>query len=210
MKQKKDKRNRHKHPRGRQNTSAAAQRRTTLSLRDRWRKVFLARYPVLRYLLVVAGLMSLFYVCSSTDLYRDLIFNNLLNFNAALSGAFIGLIHDGTVVSGNLIRAPEFTLTIARGCDGVEPMVLFGSAVLAYPWGGRRKLPGLALGILALFLLNQIRIVVLFFVGVYSRANFEFMHVEFWQFVFIMAALGLWILWMARVQSENKLTVKQA
>jgi exosortase/archaeosortase family protein len=97
-----------------------------------------------------------------------------------------------------MIFSPAFSISIARGCDAIEAMALFASALLAFPARWRPKLIGLLGGIVALFLLNIIRIVTLFLTGVYFPKAFEIMHLDVWQALFLLFAVGLWIFTIQR------------
>ena len=48
---------------------------------------------------------------------------------------------------------------------------------------------------LALAVLNLIRIVTLFLIGVYFRKFFHMMHIDVWQALFILLTISLWFLW---------------
>ena len=59
----------------------------------------------------------------------------------------------------------------------------------------RSKLPGLVVGTFVLAVVNLIRIVTLFYTGIYWPKWFEAMHVDVWQPIFILLSLTFWILW---------------
>lgn len=86
-------------------------------------------------------------------------------------------------------------IAVERGCDAVEPTVLFIAAVLASPVAWRSKVHGLILGTLALALVNVVRLSTLFLTGIYWPAAFEVMHVDVWQAIFIFLALLFWVIW---------------
>lgn len=52
------------------------------------------------------------------------------------------------------------------------------------------------LGTLCLLLLNVVRIVSLYYSGVYCPRMFEVLHVDLWQPVFILLPLVLWLMWV--------------
>jgi exosortase family protein XrtM len=97
-----------------------------------------------------------------------------------------------------MISSPRGAVEVKRGCDAVEPLVLFCAAVIAFPVSLRRKISGIALGTVVLLVLNLLRIVTLYFVSVHAPRFFELMHVEVWQALFIFLALGLWAIWALR------------
>ena len=71
-------------------------------------------------------------------------------------------------------------------------------ALLAFPAGWKNKIIGLFAGIFLLFILNLIRIITLFLAGIYYPKAFDLLHVEVWQVLFILAAVGLWIFFIQK------------
>ncbi len=108
------------------------------------------------------------------------------------TGAEVG--QNGTLVSFN-----GASLNILEECNGVPAIIVLVSAILAYPASWIRKAQGLALGIPAIFAINQIRVLSLFFIHRYmSPQLFELMHEYVWQFVVILFSILLWIYWAER------------
>lgn len=155
------------------------------------------RHGMLAFLLIFGVLTSLFYAVTlfSTS-YREQFFPLVLRLTAKLSGAALGLLGQDIAVDGALIVSPDFSVQIVRGCDAVEPIALFVCAVLAFPSPLLTKLPGIVGGMLVLIVLNFVRIVSLFLIGVYAPKVFGFMHVDVWQGVFVLFAMLLWLLWL--------------
>lgn len=77
---------------------------------------------------------------------------------------------------GASIKAPGGGLNILNGCEGTEVMFLLAAAfaALRLPW--RRKLTGLALGLVIIFVLNQGRILALFYAYRVNRGLFDALH----------------------------------
>ena len=99
-------------------------------------------------------------------------------------------------VSGTVIRASGFSVTIGRGCDALEPIAAFFAAVLASPLGLRVKLPGILVGTACLWLINLIRIVSLVLIGVHAPRAFDLAHGQVWQAAFIVLAIVFWAIWV--------------
>ena len=87
-------------------------------------------------------------------------------------------------------------MSIEEGCDAIAPAILYIISVAIFPIATKTKWKGLIYGLLAIAVLNIIRIVTLFLTGIYAPSLFEFMHVDFWQAIFIVFTVGLWIYWM--------------
>ena len=149
---------------------------------------------VFRFVGLFAVLMVLFQLASATSFVRDTVFPTYLRFNAQVSGTILRLFENSVVVSGQSIRG-RYSLTIERGCDAIEPSALFLAGVLAFPAAIMAKLPGMLIGTLVLMVLNLVRIISLFYVGVYYPSLFHIMHVDVWQSAFVFLAILFWILW---------------
>ena len=89
-------------------------------------------------------------------------------------------------------------MNIRNGCNGVEAMLIFLAAVLAFPASWKSRLTGLALGIVAIQLVNLVRVVALFLTGVYFPRIFDTSHTVIWQTIVILFGVLLWIFWANR------------
>ena len=73
------------------------------------------------------------------------------------------------------------------------------AGVFAFPASWRAKLVGAAAGVTLLMVLNLIRIISLFYIGVYWPKMFETAHIEVWQALFVGLTLLLWLGWAWQV-----------
>jgi exosortase H (IPTLxxWG-CTERM-specific) len=161
-------------------------------LRENWRQ----KLPVIFFVLGFAVLMVLFYIFWLSDFGQNVFQPIVVSVNATVSGWILNIFGMGTTAIGSTLSSKEFSVSIARGCDAIEAMALFASALLSFPAKWKPKLIGFFAGIALLFILNLGRIISLFLTGVYFPKAFEIMHVEVWQVLFILFAIGLWIFWI--------------
>jgi len=150
--------------------------------------------PVLRFVVGFAVLMGLFELACFTPLMNKTVFPAYLKFNAQASAWILGVLQENVTVGGNAIHG-RYALTIEKGCDAIEPSALFLSGVVAFPTAMMIKLPGMLIGTFVLMVLNLVRIVSLYYIGVYFPRWFHFAHVDFWQSMFVFLAILFWILW---------------
>jgi exosortase/archaeosortase family protein len=94
---------------------------------------------------------------------------------------------------------PGLAVNIRNGCNGVEAMMIFLAAVLAFPAPWPARLSGLALGVVAIQAVNLVRVVALFLTGVYLPRFFDASHTLVWQTVVILFSVLLWIFWANRL-----------
>lgn len=102
------------------------------------------------------------------------------------------------VTMGKEIRSTGngFAISIERGCNGIEAMIVLTAAVLAFPSTWKQKLVGLAIGFVAIQALNVVRIISLFYLGQWSYTAFEWFHLYIWQALIILDALVVWLIWL--------------
>jgi archaeosortase B (VPXXXP-CTERM-specific) len=123
-------------------------------------------------------------------------FNFFLDFTASVTGFFLNLTGQGVEVEGAVVASSRFAFQIVDLCTAIMPMMIFTAAILAFPSRIKEKALGLVLGLLAIFVVNEIRLVSLFFIGVYAPSIFETAHLLVWQSLMILLAIGLWLVWV--------------
>lgn len=123
---------------------------------------------------------------------------------AQASGAVLKLLGQDIRMQGSMIVSERFSVNILNGCNGVEAMLIFFAAVVAFParWGAR--LAGLALGLAAIQLINLLRVVALYLTGAYLPRFFDTSHTVLWQTLVILAGVLLWIFWAGRFAAPRR------
>lgn len=117
---------------------------------------------------------------------------------ATVSGATLNLLGQNVHMQGTIIRSPRFAVNIKNGCNGVEAMLIFLAAVVAFPAPWRSRAIGLALGMVAIQIVNLVRVVALFLTGAYLPSLFNASHTVVWQTLVILFSVLLWIFWANR------------
>lgn len=101
-------------------------------------------------------------------------------------------------VEGFTIYSPGFAVEVIPACTGLLPALLFLAAVFAYPCKVKMKIVGIAIGLPTIFVVNLIRMVSLFYVGLYLPKAFEQVHLLVWQPLMILTVVAIWLLWVGR------------
>ena len=123
---------------------------------------------------------------------------------ARASGVALALIGQDVEREGTVIRSPRFAVNIENGCNGVETMLIFLAAVMAFPATWRSRWIGLALGVVAIQIVNLVRVVALFLTGAYFPDLFDASHTVVWQSLGVLAGVALWIVWANRVATARR------
>jgi exosortase/archaeosortase family protein len=164
------------------------------SFKQEWRTWLEARKPVLLFGLKFGLLIALLYAVLSTSFFDRALYG-YLEANAWLANSILNLCGQGSHVSEVTITSPRFSMAIRRGCDAVEPTWLLCAAMLAFPSRFVPKLYGMLVGIVVLQLLNLLRIISLYWIGIHWPAFFNSAHLEIWPVVFILIAILIFVRW---------------
>lgn len=161
---------------------------------------------LLIYYVGVIGFAFAYHIISNQDWFMTMA-KPIFTGYAHISSSLLNILGEESIANGIEIISPFFSLTIKEGCDAITPMILYSMAILAFPISFRLKWPGLIFGIVALFILNIIRILSLYYVGKYfSYDIFDFMHVDIWQILFLIITIFIWLVWMrwALIRKSDK------
>ena len=158
----------------------------------------------LTFLVVFALLLGASFSLISLNWVNDHVIEPLTAGIARMSGAVLDLLGQDVTMAGTVIRSPRFAVNIRNGCNGVEAMLIFLAAVLAFPASWRSRLLGLGLGIVVIQIVNLIRVVALFLTGAYLPRFFDASHTVVWQTLVILTGVLLWIFWANRFAAPTR------
>lgn len=151
---------------------------------------------MLIYYASVLGFAFAYHLISNQDWFMSMAKPVFMGY-ASICSFLLNIFGENTVAQGIDITSTAFSLTIKEGCDAITPIILFSMAIIAFPISFKLKWPGLGVGILALFLLNIVRIITLYYVGKHcSQEFFDFMHIDVWQILFLILTVFAWLIWM--------------
>ena len=153
---------------------------------------------VLRFVVLLALCMVGFNILFILWLTPSEFFHTYLRLNAGASATVLQVLGDDASVTGTSITSPRFSVNIQRGCEAIQVSAFYIFAVLLWPlpasW--RQRAMGMAVGTLLLLTLNLVRIVSLYYIGIYFPSAFEPVHIDVWQPAFIVLALFFWVIWV--------------
>ncbi len=155
-----------------------------------WRlgKIYLR---MVSYLLVIVILLQLHPI-------EEAVVVPFTSFVAFAARIVVNVFGAGAVTQDNCLTASGFSISIVDGCNGIYAVVILISGVLAYPAPWKHRLWGVLLGTSAVFSLNLIRVISLFYIGRRYPTFFEGVHVYVWQPIIIVWAIIVWDFWSRR------------
>jgi exosortase H (IPTLxxWG-CTERM-specific) len=127
------------------------------------------------------------------------LFYPILAFTAQGTALLLNSFGAQVEVSGAALSSNNFSMNMVAECTAIIPIVIFFCAVVAYPSGGKEKASGIAIGILALTVLNLIRTSSLFYIGSTFPDFLDIAHYLVWQSLMILAAIFLWLFWVEKI-----------
>jgi len=163
---------------------------------ERWKA--LVATPAGRFVVRYAAALAVGFVLIALKPVNDHVVNPYTTFVAHQARVALNLLGEGASVHGQVLSSPRFSVTIFNGCNGLEAILIFVCGVLAFPATWRSRLLGAAVGFLAIQLINTVRVVSLFYVGVFKPEWFSTSHVFVWQSIIVVFAVILWLLWARR------------
>jgi len=167
-------------------------------------KQFFAQ-PLNAILFKFSASMLLFYLIWATRFFQENFVQHVATAYAKMTGLFLQLMQIPVFITGDSVGDSAFMVSIKNGCDGIEAMAILLFAILVYPTSWANRFKGFVIGFACLVVLNFIRIISLYLIGVHIPNLFEIMHVSVWQAIFILVPLLIiyqWINWIKKTKSE--------
>lgn len=105
---------------------------------------------------------------------------------------------------GSIIQLPSIALDVRFGCNGLEAVLIYSIAVIAFPALWRYKLIGIFAGFFIIQVINILRIASLAYSAVYLKNLFEYIHIYIAQGMMIAVSLGIFFVYLNYAKSSPK------
>lgn len=155
----------------------------------------MARHGI-RFIATFLGCLVVASILLEIDMVATHVVNPITAAIARVSGSLLAVIGVPNQTYGTAIRGDDgFSVNILDGCNGMDVTAIVLSAVLAFPSTFLQKGVGILIGILGVQVVNIIRIVTLYLIGMNYPALFERFHYYVWQTAVIVLSMAIWIFW---------------
>ncbi|MBI1804250.1 MAG: exosortase H [Ignavibacteriae bacterium] len=171
-------------------TSSDAKGRLRISLRE--------NREILKFCFLFALILGVFTILLQINAAQTNFVEPHLHQIASACGKVLSALGTQCDVAGSSITSSRFSVNIVRGCDSLYPTAMLWAALLAYPATWKSKTIGVIGGAIVLFLMNIVRVVTMFYIGVYFPSLFDMFHIYAWQALFILLTLAVWLFWAAK------------
>lgn len=117
---------------------------------------------------------------------------------AKISAALITLFDANVIAFGKIIQSTTngFAVSIEAGCNGIEAAIVLIAAMLSFPAPWKHRVIGILAGLLAVQLLNIVRVISLFYLGQWNMDVFNWAHLYLWQALIMLDVLIVWLIWI--------------
>ena len=162
-------------------------------------KPFLSlRHPITRFCLLFLVLIVVFSFLLSLELIKHYFYNPVTTLIASQAAWILNTLGMKVHASGIIISGEGFSVKVLANCNAIFEIMLFLSAVIAFPALLKEKLIGGFVGTIFIYTLNLIRVVGLFLIGIYSPQFFEETHIYVSQSIFIVMVAIFWLFWASK------------
>ncbi len=149
-------------------------------------------------MLLFLGVQFILFTLQLLHPVRDAVINPITEWVAVFSAYLINLFDENAVSLGVVIKNPinGFAVEIDSECNGVEPIIVYTAAIVAFPAAIASKCYGIIAGGLAIQIMNILRVISLFYLGQWNTTAFIWAHIYLWQALIILDALIVWLIWV--------------
>lgn len=146
------------------------------------------------YLILMGGF---FFLISFTPIQNIIDINGLYTrLVVFFTSKILVIMNIPSTFQGSIIHLPSISLDIKFGCNGLEAVMIYSVAVIAFPAAWKKRVIGIIAGFFIIQILNIIRIAGLAYAGVYYKKLFEVIHIYVAQGIMIAVALGIFLLYL--------------
>ena len=156
---------------------------------------------LVRLYLSFGGAILFFIIAFQFGFVHDNVVVPFTGFVSHCSSILMNIFGAGSKVTGNTLSTSEFSINVVDGCNGVYATAILISGVIAYPSKLSQKAIGVLLGFIAVFSVNLIRVISLFYLGLHFPDIFQEVHVYVWQPIIIIWAIIVWDFWSRKIEA---------
>lgn len=159
-----------------------------------------------RFALIYLGLMGAFFVLIGFKPVQNVIDLNGIYTTAVViaTSKILGIVNIPCTYQGSVISLPSIALDIKFGCNGLEAVMIYSVAVIAFPSSWRKKLLGIIAGFFVIQAVNVLRIAGLAYSGIHFRRIFDYIHIYVAQGMMIAVSLGVFFFYLHYARSDSK------
>jgi exosortase H (IPTLxxWG-CTERM-specific) len=164
------------------------------------------RASIKRFILTYLLLMGLFCLLIGLRPIQNLIdLNGLYSKSVVfLTGKVLDFFGIPSICRGSIIQLPSIALDVKFGCSGLEAVMIYCIAVIAFPSPWKGRLIGIVFGFLVIQALNIVRIAGLAYAGIHFKNLFDYIHIYVAQGIMIAVSLAIFFIYLSYAKIADK------
>ncbi len=157
-----------------------------------------------RFLVIFLAVLAVLFTVEMLEPVQQHVVQPFTASLADISAALIMPFDDKVTASGRVIRhsGNYFAVSIEAGCNGVEAAIVLIAAVIAFPARWRQRLAAIAIGFLAIQAMNILRIISLFYLGMWNMTVFSWTHLYLWPVLIMLDVLVVFLFYLRVVNRQ--------
>lgn len=148
---------------------------------------------------------AFFFLIGFTPLQKVVDLNGLYTKGVVAATAnVLKIVNVPCFCQGSVIQLPAIALDVKFGCNGLEAVMIYSVAVIAFPSSWKKKLIGIAAGFVIIQALNILRIVALAYSGIHFKNLFEYIHIYVAQGLMIAISLAVFFIYLHYAKKSGR------
>ena len=165
-------------------------------------KISIFLTPTKKFLLLYLTFIVFFFMLIEYSYFESVLhINGVYSFWVTKVSALTMNLYTPVSYDNSFIYLKHATLEVKFGCNGLESLLLYVSAVLAYPATFKQKGIGVLVGFLVINIVNIFRIMVLGYVLIEYPDMFDVMHSYVTQNIMIVFVFLLFLIYLNLIES---------
>lgn len=172
-------------------------------------KISRPRISIKRFALTYLILMGAFFLLIGLKPIQDIIDLNGLytKWVVILTSKILQILSIPGTYQGSIIKLSSIALDVRFGCNGLEAVMIYSVAVIAFPASWKDKLKGILGGFLVIQVINILRISLLAYSAIHFKDLFEYSHIYIAQGMMIAVSLGVFFIYLKYAKASQKANV---
>jgi exosortase H (IPTLxxWG-CTERM-specific) len=164
---------------------------------------------VWRFAVTYLALMGSFFLLIGLKPVQNVIDLNGLYTKGVviLTSKILEVLTIPSTYQGSVIKLPSIALDVRFGCNGLEAVMIYSVAVIAFPASWKDKLMGILGGFLVIQVINILRISLLAYSAIHFKDLFEYIHIYIAQGMMIAVSLGVFFIYLNYAKTSQKANV---
>jgi exosortase/archaeosortase family protein len=164
---------------------------------------------VWRFAVTYLALMGSFFLLIGLKPVQNVIDLNGLYTKGViiLTSKILEVLTIPSTYQGSVIKLASIALDVRFGCNGLEAVMIYSVAVIAFPASWKDKLMGILGGFLVIQVINILRISLLAYSAIHFKDLFEYIHIYIAQGMMIAVSLGVFFIYLNYAKASQKANV---